>query len=62
MVTQLGAWQVGGLGPLVASLLAANFGLANALLIAPASYLLSAVVFWHAAELVDKEVEARDAA
>ena len=58
MLIEPRALQVGGLGPLAASVLATKIGLAQALLIAPISYILSACVFWHAAALVDEEAEA----
>jgi len=51
---------VGGLGPLVASCLVPQLGLAKALLIAPVSYMLSAAMFWRADALVSEEVAARE--
>jgi hypothetical protein len=46
---------IGGLGPVVASALSTSVGLQTALLIAPVSYMLSAVGFGQADKLVREQ-------
>jgi hypothetical protein len=50
---------IGGLGPVVASALSTSVGLQTALLIAPASYVLSAVGFGQADKLVREQTARR---